>query len=90
MDLAPVCIPPGTRGPLRESVALPGTLARLAVLRVGVHVGLSPPPSHAWGAQGLVWGGGCKSTVSCSWRVPPTAALLDVCAQTVPSLLPPH
>ncbi|XP_060269707.1 retinoic acid receptor RXR-alpha isoform X6 [Ovis aries] len=41
VDLAPGCSPPGTGGPLRDSVALPGTLAGLAVLTVDVHADFS-------------------------------------------------
>ena len=50
MHLAPGCTL-GTRGPLCDSVALPGTLAGLAVLTVGVHAVGSCPPScgQAWG-----------------------------------------
>lgn len=68
VGLAPGCSPPGTGGPLRDSVALPGTLAGLAVLTVGVHAGRSRPPSCVWGAQGLVWGGRWEPPLSYSWR----------------------
>ena len=67
MHLAPGCTL-GTRGPLCDSVALPGTLAGLAVLTVGVHAVGSCPPSCAWGAQGLVCGGSWGRPLSYSWR----------------------
>lgn len=45
LDLDPGLSASGARGPLRESGALPGPLAGVTVLMVGMHAGLSPPPA---------------------------------------------
>lgn len=88
MDLTPGCTP-GTRGPLRDSVALPGTLAGLAVLTVGVHAGGSRLPSCAWGAQGLVCGGSWGRPVSYSWREAGGASHRKPSSMPVPRQRPP-
>ena len=88
MHLAPGCTL-GTRGPLCDSVALPGTLAGLAVLTVGVHAVGSCPPSCAWGAQGLVCGGSWGRPLSYSWREAGGASHRKPSLMPVPRQRPP-